>query len=231
LSEFTSILDDAAHWAVRYPKGMLIYDEGEPSRAIYRLDKGWVRLQVNGAGGDRQIVAFLLPGDLFGLCVDRRRSAAEAVTDVELTRYALQSVLELSARSPEVTVGLMKGAESLYGDLAHHVQQITHLSAPDRVLSFLNWLVARDPGCSTDIVQLPMSRRDIADYLGLTQETLSRVIRQLLANGEVEARGARTIVLTRPAGPLRQRRANVRKAARFAVRAERVVRTQDSPWS
>jgi len=201
VTESTSILDGATHWRVRYRKGQLIYDEGEPSRAMYRLDRGCVRLQVNGADGNRQIVAFIFPGDLFGLCVDRRNSTAEAVSDVELTRYALQSVLDLSNRSSEVTLRLMKGAETLYGDLAHHMEQIAHLSASDRVLWFLHWLVAREKPREGDVVRLPMSRRDVADYLGLTQETLSRVIRQLLSSGAVEMRGPRTIVLRRPIAP------------------------------
>lgn len=202
MTKLISVLDSATRWAAHYRKGRLIYDEGEASKAVYRLDRGCVRLQVNGPDGDRQIVAFLFPGDLFGLCVDRRNSSAEAVTDVDLTRYALQSVLELSTRSPEVTIRLMRSAETQYGELAHHVEQIAHLSAQERVLWFLHWLGAREPGRSGGLVYLPMSRRDIADYLGLTQETLSRIIRQLLATGEVEARGPRMIVLRRPTVPL-----------------------------
>ena len=198
MTKLSSVLDEATRWPVHYRKGRLIYDEGEAPKAVYRLDKGCVRLQVNGPDGDRQIVAFLFPGDLFGLCVDRCNSSAEAVTDVDLTRYALQSVLELSTRLPEVSIRLMRSAETRYGELAQHVWQIAHLSAPERVLWFLHWLGAREPGRSGGLVRLPMSRRDIADYLGLTQETLSRVFRQLLTTGEVEARGARMIVLKRP---------------------------------
>lgn len=212
MSELTSVLDGATRWPVHHRKGDLIYDEGEPSRAVYRLDKGCVRLQVNGADGDRQIVAFLFPGDLFGLCVDRRNSSAEAVTDIDLTRYSMQSVLELSTRLQGVTLRLMQSAETLYGELAHHVEQIAHLSAHDRVLWFFHWLIARAPGRATGVVRLPMSRRDIADYLGLTQETLSRVIRQLLADGEVEATGPRTILVKRPTVPRAQARSDTRQA-------------------
>lgn len=95
----------------------------------------------------------------------------------------------------------MKGAEILYGELAHHVEQIANLSASDRVLWFLHWLVARERPLEGDVVRLPMSRRDTADYLGLTQEILSRVIRMLLVSGAVEARGPRTIVQRRPIAP------------------------------
>ena len=205
MAELTSVLDGATRWPVRHRKGDLIYDEGERAKAVYRLDRGCVRLLVNGADGDRQIVAFLFPGDLFGLCVDRRASSAEAVTDVDLTRYALQSVLELSTRSPGVVIQLMTSAEALYGELAHHLQQIAHLSAHDRVLWFLEGLMDRERNRSTGMVHLPMSRRDVADYLGLTQETLSRVIRQLLADGKVEALGPRTIALKRALQPNRRR--------------------------
>jgi CRP-like cAMP-binding protein len=197
LSEDSSVLDAAMHWKVRHRKGQLIYDEGEPARAMYRLDQGCVRLQVIGPEGDRQIVAFLFPGDHFGVCVDTRTSSAEAVTDVELTRYALQSVLDLSGRSTEVTVRLMKTAETLYGDLAHHVEQIAHLNAPDRLLWFLHRLMQHAHLQKMETIKLPMSRRDIADYLGLSQETLSRVTRQLQQAGYIEARGPRSFILRR----------------------------------
>lgn len=204
MSDLSSSLDGARHWTVRHRKGQLIYDEGEPSEAMYRVAEGCVRLQVNGPKGDRQIVAFLFPGDMFGLDLDRRNASAEAVTDVVLTRYSLQSVMELSSRSSQVTVELIASANALYGDLVHHVQQITHLSSVERVLWFLHWLAKREePRTTSGPVTLPMSRRDIGDYLGLTPETLSRAIRQLKDEGQITTRGLRAITLKRPVFTLR----------------------------
>lgn len=197
MSQTPFALDEAVHWRVDYRKGQIIYDEGEPSTSMYRLDQGCVRLQVNGLEGDRQIVTFLFKGDLFGFCLERRNSAAEAVTDVELTRYALMSVLELNARRPEIIVQLMNEANALYGDLAHHVEKITHLPASERVIWFLDWILRhRETKEAGTPIRLPMGHRDIADYLSLKPETLSRAIKQLENEGYLSRHGPRVFILT-----------------------------------
>lgn len=196
--EAASILDAAKHWTVRYRRGRSIYGEGDPATGIYRVDKGCVRLQVNSAEGDRQIVAFLFPGDVFGMSVDRRTSSAEAATDVDLTRYSLPSVLELATRSTSVLLQVMRTADIIYGDLAHHMEQITHLPATERVLWFLDWLSRREGVPPGEPVRLPMSRRDISDYLGLMPETLSRIMRQLQDEGHLSAIGRKSFTLRRP---------------------------------
>lgn len=198
MSEFTSNLDAAKHWAVRYRRGQSVYGEGDLTTGIYRLDKGCVRLQVNSAEGHRQIVAFLFPGDFFGMSVGRKTSSAEAVSDVDLTRYSLPSVLELGTRSTSVLLQVMQTAETVYGELAHHVEQITHLPATERVLWFLDWLATREDVPPGEPVRVPMSRRDISDYLGLTPETLSRIMRQLQDDGHLSAIGRKSFTLKRP---------------------------------
>ncbi|MGZ6040254.1 MAG: Crp/Fnr family transcriptional regulator [Phenylobacterium sp.] len=196
--EVTSMLDAAKHWTVRYGRGQSIYAEGDSASGIYRVDKGCVRLQVNSTEGERQIVAFLFPGDVFGMSVDRRTSAAEAVCDIDLTRYSLPSVLELATRSTSVLLQMIRAADIVYSDLAHHVEQITHLPANERVLWFLDRLSRRQGVRPGEPVRLPMSRRDISDYLGLKPETLSRIMRQLQDEGHVTTTGRNSFALTRP---------------------------------
>lgn len=200
MTELQSALDAAAHWPVAFTRGQAIYHADETPKAMYRVDQGCVRLQINGADGDRQIIAFLFPGDLFGFALDRRLTAAEAVTDVALTRYSLESVLDLTTRSRQVTVQLLNSANALYADLAENVRQIIHLPARERVVWFLNWLVAHeDTDGITHTVALPMSRRDIGDFLGLAPETLSRVFKQLRAHGHVTLHGRKGFTLNPPA--------------------------------
>lgn len=198
MTQVASSLDQARHWLVRYRKRQVIYDEGEESSAIFRLVSGCVRLQVNGLQGHRQIVGFLFPGDIFGLCVEGRASAAEAVTDVELTHYSLESVLQLSTQSNDLFLELMRTANTQFGDLAHHLAHVTHMPAPERVLWFFNWLAHRQ-GRPGGPVTLPMTRRDIGDFLALSPETLSRVIHNLQAQGVLVRRGPRAFALHRPA--------------------------------
>lgn len=196
--EIASILDAAKHWTVHYRRGHLIYGEGDPATGIYRVDKGCVRLQLTSAEGDRLIVAFLFPGDVFGMSVDHRTSSAEAATEVDLTRYSLPSVFELAARSTSVLLQVMRAADTNYGDLAHHLEQVAHLPATERVLWFLDWLARREGVPPGGPLRLPMSRRDISDYLGLSPETLSRIMRQLQDDGHVSATGRNSFTLQRP---------------------------------
>ncbi len=198
MPEIASILDAAKHWTAHYRRGHLIYGEGDLTTGIYRVDKGCVRLQVDSADGDRQIVAFLFPGDVFGMSVDLRTSSAEAVSDVDLTRYSLPSVLELATRSTSVLLQVMRAADTVYGELAHHTEQITHLPATERVLWFLDRLAGREGVQPGEPVRLPMSRRDVSDYLGLTPETLSRIMRQLQDDGHLSAVGRKSFTLRRP---------------------------------
>jgi CRP/FNR family transcriptional regulator len=191
-----SILDRAAKRRVRYRKGFQIYDEGEPSEAMYRVEEGCVRLQVVGADGGRQIIRFVFTGDIFGLSLDVRTSAAEAVTDVELTRYSLKSILELNASSTEVTIALVNEANSFCGELAHHVEKLAHLPATERVIWFFNWLLKKPwQEQGSHRIKVPMNYRDIADYLGLKPETLSRSLKNLKARGYLQRKLRNGVVL------------------------------------
>jgi CRP-like cAMP-binding protein len=183
-----SALNEAAHWPVRFGKAQIIYDEGDPSEAIYRVEKGCVRLQVNGTDGSRQIIRFVFPGEIFGVCVERRNTAAEAVVDVELIRFSLKSVLELCTNSPTVAIELMDEATQAYRELAHHVERLAHLPASERVSWFIGLIQKRD--ISDDdhqLLEMLMSQKDIADYLGITPETLSRSLKFLQGRGDIPA--------------------------------------------
>lgn len=190
--ECSSTLDQALHWPVRFHKGQTIYDEGELSEAIYRVRKGCVRLQVNGASGSRQIVRFAFPGDIFGICLDRRDTAAEAVTNVDLIRLSLSSVLELCAVNAAAALELMDQSTQAYRDLAHHMERVAHLPATARVAWFFDLMRKRgveERACSPQ--KMLMSHKDVADYLAITPETLSRSLRIIKDRDTAAMRAAR----------------------------------------
>jgi len=198
-----SMFDELPGRRIRFLKGQVIYDEGDPTGTMHRLESGCVRLQVNGEDGDRQIVTFLFPGDLFGFCLDHRNTSAEAVSDVETTRFPVQMVLETSTRRPQILVDLINRSNALYGELARHVEKVTHLAADERLLWFFNWLVRQDGArASPSLIKLPMSYRDIADFLSLKPETLSRAMKKLEADGYLSRRGRNGLALNRPATAL-----------------------------
>jgi len=181
-----SILDQATHWPVRFRKGHLIYDEGELSEAMYRVRKGCVRLQITGQNGARQIIRFAIPGDIFGLCSDRRNTAAEAVTNVELIRLSLHSVMELCATNSAAAMELVEHSTQAYRDLAHHVERLAHLPAIDRVAWLFEFMRKHGMcGGATGHRRMAISHRDMADYLAITPETLSRSLRILQERGAI----------------------------------------------
>lgn len=186
----------APNWVVRHSAGQVVFDEGDPASIMYRVESGCVRLQVNGAEGARQIISFLFKGDLFGYSVDDHKISAEAVTETLLRCWKISSVLTLGTRAPEVLVSLIKAADSRVGEIAHHLANVTHLSATDRIRWFLSGLVnCNGLQRSNGRLDLPMTKRDVADYLGLSAETLSRALNDLETEGFVKRDGKRGLRL------------------------------------
>jgi CRP-like cAMP-binding protein len=214
-----SILDQAPGWIVRHSAGQVIFHEGDRSTNMYRLESGCVRLQVNGQDGNRQIIAFLFAGDLFGFQLSGRVYSAEAVTDVVLRCWPIQAALQLEGRSGDVAVELINASNTMFAGLAQHLVSVTRLSASDRLLWFFQGLLrCRGLKKPSGVIELPMSRRDIADYLSLTPETLSRAIADLEGQDYVQRSGRRRFLV----GP-RAHALNVRALDEQGVDGEKIV--------
>jgi len=175
-------LDQVPHWPVRFPRGSLIYNQGEIRDALYRVDRGCVRLQLNGASGVRQVVAFLFPGELFGLSIEPQPCAAEACTDVILSRFQRASLMAAAASEPELLLTCMERCAAPYRRLARHLKDVVHVPARQRVLEFFERLSSQIAG-EDGKFELPMTQVDASDFLGLSPETFSRVLADLRSEG------------------------------------------------
>jgi CRP-like cAMP-binding protein len=156
-----------------------IYGEAEPADYLYKVVSGAVRMYRVLNDGRRQIGAFYLPGDMFGLepGEDEHASSAEAIGDVTVLVFKRSAVFALSARETDVARQLWEmTARELHR--AHNHMLLLIKSAQERVASFLLEMAGRGSS-EADEVTLPMSRLDIADFLGLTIETVSRTITHL----------------------------------------------------
>jgi CRP/FNR family nitrogen fixation transcriptional regulator len=177
-----------------YRKDEEIYGEGEPAEYVYQVIRGAVRTYKLLNDGRRQIGAFHLVGDVFGLDPgSAHRLTAEAITDTTV-RLVKRRSLETAAGSN------VKVAHHLWtmtaGDLRHaedHMLLLGRKTAMERVATFLLEMDRRL--AKTGMMALPMCRRDIGDYLGLTLETVSRALSQLHGEGVLGFSGARQIVL------------------------------------
>lgn len=177
-----------------YRKDEEIYGEGEPAEYVYQVIRGAVRTYKLLNDGRRQIGAFHLAGDVFGLDPgSAHRLTAEAIADTTV-RLVKRRSLEVAAASN------VKVAHHLWtmtaGDLRHaedHMLLLGRKTAMEKVATFLLEMDRRL--AKAGMMALPMCRRDIGDYLGLTLETVSRALSQLNEQGILVFSSARQIVL------------------------------------
>ena len=170
-----------------------IYGESESAEYIYKIMSGTVRTYKVLSDGRRQVGGFYLPGDMFGLETgDEHAYSAEAITECKVLIIKRSALMALAQRDHEVAQELWM----LTGRELERVQQHILLlvkSAQQRVAAFLLEMAERVPVGNT--VELPMSRQDIADYLGLTIETVSRTLSHLESARAIELPASRRIVL------------------------------------
>src|SRR6476659_3067636 len=173
------------------------YGEGEEAEYVYKIVSGAVRSCKILSDGRRQINGFYLPGDLFGFEQgDMHRLTAEAVVDTKVIMFRRRQIERLATTHVDVACQLWSlTAKSLQHAEAHPIL-LGRCTALERVAAFIMEMDAR--GGRTGFIELPMSRHDIGDYLGLTLETVSRSISQLQRGRAMALSGARRLVLDRP---------------------------------
>ncbi|MCE9650086.1 MAG: helix-turn-helix domain-containing protein [Parvibaculum sp.] len=178
-----------------------IFSEGDCAKYCYRLVSGSVRLCKLLADGRRQISDFFLPGDFFGYAdFDTYALSAEAVTGVVVTRYARNQVEAVSESDSRFRRRLGQLLHERFNAAQLHLVMLGRYTVKERISSFLIQMAERlDPGAgSADEIELPMSRLDIADYLGLTIETVCRAISDLKRADVIAVPSIHRIVLRKP---------------------------------
>jgi CRP-like cAMP-binding protein len=173
-----------------------IYGEGEDAEFVYRVIAGAVRTYKVLGDGRRQITGFHLPGDLFGFEQDRtHRHSAEALSDTKVLIFRRQAIQRAATRNADIACHLWDMATSGLRHAQDHMLLLGRRSAVERVATFLLDVDERLGGSGS--FALPMTRRDIADYLGLTIETVSRTLSQLEEAGALLRPGGRQLSLRR----------------------------------
>ena len=170
-----------------------IFGDGEPVNYLYKVAEGAVRTCKVVNDGRRQITGFYLSGEFFGIDIgDEHTFSAEAITNSKILIIKRSFLAVLAEHDIEVANRLLE----LTGCELERAQAHANLlikSANERVAQFLLEMVSRKPKAME--IDLPMSRQDIADYLGLTIETVSRVLRDFEAAQVIARSTARHMVL------------------------------------
>jgi CRP/FNR family nitrogen fixation transcriptional regulator len=166
LSEFT------------YKKGVEIFGEKEPAEYVYQVKTGAVRSYKLLSDGRRQIGAFHLVGDIFGLENGGvHRFTADAVVETTVRLVRRQSLQTVADSDPIVACNLLRMTSNNLEHAENHLLLLGRNTALERVAAFLVEMDQRLTAAG--VIALPMSRQDIADYLGLRLETVSRELSHL----------------------------------------------------
>ncbi len=178
---------------MRFARNIEIYGEDEPAEYLYQVISGAVRTYRTLDDGRRQIGAFYLPGDIFGVeAGDVHSSSAEAICDAQVLVVRRSAVMARAEHEKDL-------ARQLWTLTVRELQRVQEhslvliKSAEERVAGFLLEMAGRKPDV-VGAIELPMSRQDIADYLGLTIETVSRTFTQLAQSGTIALENSRRVV-------------------------------------
>jgi CRP/FNR family transcriptional regulator, anaerobic regulatory protein len=191
--ESLSALDRSGK-AMSLARGETLFYEGDAALYCFKVISGALRSCRVLADGRRHIAEFFLPGDFVALSAeDAYRFTAEAVTETKLMRYPRHSVEQMTEAQPRLNRCLL---DLLCRSLSAAQQQMLLLgrkNAVERMASFL--LMMADRVSDGESVSLPMTRSDIADHLGLTTETVSRIFGQLKSQRVIQLKGASEVLV------------------------------------
>lgn len=190
-------LDEMARPGIRmtYGRDEEIYGESEPADFVYRVLSGAVRTYRVLSDGRRQVCDFHLAGEYFGVETSlEHRTTAEALCDTVVLAIRRSALTDLARRDIDIAGELWMMSAKRLERSEDHILMLGRKNASERVAGFLVDFAHRID--ARDDFDLPMSRQDIADYLGLTIETVSRTFSQFEHLGVLKAHNSRRIRLT-----------------------------------
>lgn len=183
---------------MQFAAGEEIYAQEDETDFIYQVIDGSVRTSRLLSDGRRQIGDFYYPEELFGLEASAvHRFSAEALCDCTILVVRRSAVRHCADQRERLEQLVWTATARELERTQEHLFMLGRKSACEKVASFLMNAAARVKG---DLTTLAMSRQDMADYLGLTIETVSRMLTQLQTGGVVEFVGCRSFRVTRPSG-------------------------------
>ena len=169
--------------------GETFLNEGDEATHFFTITEGAVKVYKLMPDGRRQVTGFLFAGDLLGLAFnDTYTYSAEAMTPVALCRFPRAQLERLLDEFPKVEKRLLAIASNELAAAQEQMMLLGRKTAHERIASFLMMLSRREErfGRDGDVLRLAMTRTDIADFLGLTTETTSRVFTSLKKRGTIE---------------------------------------------
>ena len=190
-----------------------LFIQGDARTHLYEIASGAICLYTMLADGRRQVIDFAFAGDLIGLgSADAEACNAQAIVSTEVKFLPLSVLLSAAARDTKVALTLYEALSRELTAAREHLQCIGQRGATERLAMFFVVLARKNAarGCDPTTFELPMTRADIADFLGLKLETVSRTLSKLKRQGLIEIEQSKTIRLTDPRALARLARGDVR---------------------
>lgn len=184
---------------VHLARKQTLFAEGEPAQSLYSILHGAIMVYKLIADGRRQITGFLFPGDILGLASEGRYArSAEALMETSLYSYPWGWVEEFVQRYPAMEHRLAEVTRQELVEAQEQMLLLGRKTARERVASFLLKMErhSKDRGVINGEIFIPMSRHVIADYLGLTTETVSRILSDLKREDLISSTGERSIQIS-----------------------------------
>lgn len=179
---------DAIAERISLRAGDPLVHEGDAVTSVFNVTSGSMRVYKLLPDGRRQIMGFLFTGDFIGLASgDNHAFTVEAIEDASLCRFRKSEYRALARKRPALESALLERAAHELSAAQNQMLLLGRKTARERVATFLSDLPSRDPARPSvgGVVNLPMTRSEIADYLGLTIETVSRELTKLKTAGIV----------------------------------------------
>jgi CRP/FNR family transcriptional regulator len=164
-------------WTLKLAPGQALFHEGDPVTRVFTLTRGTLKLYKLLADGRRQVTGFMHPGDFLGISVDDEHAfSAEALEPAQLCWFPRNRFDDFVEQHAPMERELYRIAAHELAAAQEQFVLLGRKTATERIASFILRLSERS---NANTVHLSMSRSDIADYLGLTKETVSRVLSAL----------------------------------------------------
>ena len=180
----------------------LMFVETEPAKSLFNVTEGVVKIYKMMADGRRQVTGFLFPGDFLGLVHNESYAySAETVTETTLCQFPRSRLEALLDELPNLELRLFGMASHELAAAQDQMLLLGRKSASERVASFLLMLskVTERQGHLGNLIVIPMTRTDIADYLGLTIETVSRTLTKFNSRHLIHLMDDKQVQLVDPA--------------------------------
>jgi CRP-like cAMP-binding protein len=187
---------------VRVPARKVIYREESPADAVFVVADGVAKAYRELPSGRRMVGTFFFPRDLFGLAEKGRYvNSVQAITQMTLHRFPLGELTELLKHDGELQFHFLTKLAHQLRESQRHGVLTSRRDAPGRLAMFVSLMQERDESAArAGRVALPMTRSDIAAYLALSLETVSRAAAQLERRGLVRFEGRRFVRILDPPG-------------------------------